>query len=290
MFGNFDTTSVLTSAVEKALKYDDCLCARMRSGRSAIATPCAVHCVALVCASAGRARAMATCTQRALSQRVKLLPSGAACPDSRLSLQTYVLRRLVPPAWHNSMHSVRHSALHGLAPLLPLSCAACRHRIWLQRCTGLGHLCAAEPLYVRTVVACMPRAAWLHLLCAALLAVSCCAADNLLIPKPAFALYETLCGSKDIRVKHYNLLPERQWEADLEHLESLIDDRYAPFCCHAIQAVFSMCTCLVVAACRVSFPAVCSTRAILVNNPSNPCGSVYSKEHLEAIIAIAEKV
>lgn len=34
----------------------------------------------------------------------------------------------------------------------------------------------------------------------------------------------------------------------------------------------------------------CRTRAILVNNPSNPCGSVYSKEHLTAIIAIAEKV
>ena len=29
--------------------------------------------------------------------------------------------------------------------------------------------------------------------------------------------------------------------------------------------------------------------AILINNPSNPCGSVYSKEHLLDIISIAEK-
>ena len=47
------------------------------------------------------------------------------------------------------------------------------------------------------------------------------------------------------------LQPEREWEADLTHMESLIDDR---------------------------------TRFIVVNNPSNPCGSVYSKEHLQGIL------
>lgn len=31
------------------------------------------------------------------------------------------------------------------------------------------------------------------------------------------------------------------------------------------------------------------TKGILVNNPSNPCGSVYSKEHLEEIAKLAEK-
>ena len=32
-----------------------------------------------------------------------------------------------------------------------------------------------------------------------------------------------------------------------------------------------------------------NTRAILLNNPSNPCGSVYTKSHLQEILKIAEK-
>ena len=47
------------------------------------------------------------------------------------------------------------------------------------------------------------------------------------------------------------LQPEKSWEVDIDHLESQIDEK---------------------------------TRAIMINNPSNPCGSVYTKEHLEAII------
>lgn len=49
----------------------------------------------------------------------------------------------------------------------------------------------------------------------------------------------------------YNLQPEKEWEADLDHIESLIDDK---------------------------------TRFIIVNNPSNPCGSVYSKDHILDIL------
>ncbi|KAI9911638.1 hypothetical protein PsorP6_009842 [Peronosclerospora sorghi] len=31
------------------------------------------------------------------------------------------------------------------------------------------------------------------------------------------------------------------------------------------------------------------TKGILINNPSNPCGSMYSKPHLENILALAEE-
>jgi tyrosine aminotransferase len=80
--------------------------------------------------------------------------------------------------------------------------------------------------------------------------------DNMLIPLPAFSLYECICASKGFDVKRYRLLPERNWEADIDHMRSLIDSK---------------------------------TRAILVNNPSNPCGSVYTKEHLQQILAVAEE-
>lgn len=52
------------------------------------------------------------------------------------------------------------------------------------------------------------------------------------------------------------LQPDRGWEIDLEHLESQIDE---------------------------------DTAAIVVNNPSNPCGSVFSEKHLEDIVEIASR-
>jgi tyrosine aminotransferase len=52
------------------------------------------------------------------------------------------------------------------------------------------------------------------------------------------------------------LQAEKNWEIDLNHLESLIDDK---------------------------------TSAILVNNPSNPCGSNFTKQHLQEILDVAER-
>ncbi|KAI8978001.1 tyrosine aminotransferase [Pilobolus umbonatus] len=86
--------------------------------------------------------------------------------------------------------------------------------------------------------------------------VLCDQGRNILLPRPGFSLYETLAATRFVETKYYNLIPERNWEADLKHMESLIDS---------------------------------NTSAILVNNPSNPCGSVYSKEHLTAILKLAEK-
>ncbi|XP_075214831.1 tyrosine aminotransferase [Lycorma delicatula] len=78
--------------------------------------------------------------------------------------------------------------------------------------------------------------------------------QNILIPKPGFSIYKTLAESLGIHVRYYNLLPDKCWEIDLENLKEQIDE---------------------------------DTVAILVNNPSNPCGSVYNKEHLKAILDVA---
>lgn len=79
---------------------------------------------------------------------------------------------------------------------------------------------------------------------------------KLLIPRPGFSLYRTFAESKGFIVEEYDLLPEKNWEIDLVQLESLIDE---------------------------------NTGAVLINNPSNPCGSVFTKEHLLAIIELCKK-
>ncbi|CAG5097249.1 Similar to Tat: Tyrosine aminotransferase (Mus musculus) [Cotesia congregata] len=80
--------------------------------------------------------------------------------------------------------------------------------------------------------------------------------QNILIPRPGFSLYRTLAVGLGVGVRAYNLLPDLGWEIDLDHLASLVDER---------------------------------TAAIIVNNPSNPCGSVYSRHHLLDIIDVAAK-
>jgi len=74
----------------------------------------------------------------------------------------------------------------------------------------------------------------------------CSRGENLLVPTPSFPIVQTICDSLGVQVKYYNLLPEKGWEADLAMMKSLINEK---------------------------------TKAILVVNPSNPCSTVFSKEH-----------
>lgn len=80
--------------------------------------------------------------------------------------------------------------------------------------------------------------------------------QNILIPRPGFSIYRTLAQAHGIEIRSYNLLPQKRWEIDLEQLEQSIDE---------------------------------NTAAIVLTNPSNPCGNVFSAAHLTAAIELCEK-
>lgn len=82
-----------------------------------------------------------------------------------------------------------------------------------------------------------------------------CATAFLSVSTP-LTRYETILTHRGVEPRFYRLQPERNWEADVKHMRSLCD---------------------------------ANTAAILVNNPSNPCGSNYSEAHLRDIIAFADE-
>jgi tyrosine aminotransferase len=84
----------------------------------------------------------------------------------------------------------------------------------------------------------------------------------LLVPRPGFPLYQVIAESHGARVRHYDLLPDRGWEVDLDHVRRIVEEEELS------------------AAGKV-------VRGIVVNNPSNPTGAVYSREHLREIVALA---
>jgi len=50
------------------------------------------------------------------------------------------------------------------------------------------------------------------------ISVLCETGDNLLVPAPGFPLALPIAENLGVHLKYYNLLPERGWEIDLEHL------------------------------------------------------------------------
>jgi alanine-synthesizing transaminase len=80
--------------------------------------------------------------------------------------------------------------------------------------------------------------------------------DEVLVPSPDYPLWTgavSLCGGRAV---HYRCAEELDWNPDTEHAESLITPR---------------------------------TRAIVIINPNNPTGAVYSKETLLALLDIARR-
>ncbi|KQJ94595.1 nicotianamine aminotransferase A [Brachypodium distachyon] len=80
---------------------------------------------------------------------------------------------------------------------------------------------------------------------------------NILLPKPGYPNYEARAAFNNLEVRHFNLLPEKGWEIDVDSLESIADK---------------------------------NTTAMVIINPNNPCGSVYSFEHLTKVAEVARKL
>lgn len=81
--------------------------------------------------------------------------------------------------------------------------------------------------------------------------------SNMLLPRPGFPLCEVLCDYHGIEPRYYDLDADNNWEIDIASIRALADDK---------------------------------TCALVVNNPSNPCGSVYSRAHLTDVLGCAEEL
>jgi len=80
--------------------------------------------------------------------------------------------------------------------------------------------------------------------------------DEMLIPSPDYPLWTAAVSVANGVPKHYKCDAVNEWQPDLDHMESLITDK---------------------------------TRGIVVINPNNPTGAIYSDNTLKKIIEIAKK-
>ena len=80
--------------------------------------------------------------------------------------------------------------------------------------------------------------------------------DNILTPRPEYPLYGAIMGKLDCPVNDYDLDEDNDWQPDVADIERKINSR---------------------------------TRAILLINPNNPTGSVYSRKTLEGILELARR-
>lgn len=80
--------------------------------------------------------------------------------------------------------------------------------------------------------------------------------DNVLTPAPEYPLYSAILAKLGVQKKSYRLDESNNWEPDVEHLASLVDK---------------------------------NTRGLVLINPNNPTGAVYSRRTLKAIVEIARR-
>ncbi|KAK4255536.1 hypothetical protein QN277_008524 [Acacia crassicarpa] len=80
---------------------------------------------------------------------------------------------------------------------------------------------------------------------------------NILLPRPGFPEYQANASLYHLEFRLFDLLPEKSWEVDLQSVEALADH---------------------------------NTVAMVIINPNNPCGSVYTSHHLMKVAETARKL
>ncbi|KAK9092682.1 hypothetical protein Syun_027593 [Stephania yunnanensis] len=80
---------------------------------------------------------------------------------------------------------------------------------------------------------------------------------NILLPQPGYLFYNTRATFSNLECRSYDLLPEQGWEVDINTVKGLADK---------------------------------NTVAMVIINPGNPCGNVYSYHHLKKVAETAEEL
>lgn len=80
---------------------------------------------------------------------------------------------------------------------------------------------------------------------------------NILLPRPGYPQYESRANCCHLEVRHFDLLPERGWEVDLDSVEAIADK---------------------------------NSVAMVLISPSNPCGNVFTYQHLKKVAETARKL
>ncbi|TVU24786.1 hypothetical protein EJB05_27243 [Eragrostis curvula] len=80
---------------------------------------------------------------------------------------------------------------------------------------------------------------------------------NILLPRPGYLFYEARAVFNGMEARYFDLLPENGWEVDIDGVQALADK---------------------------------NTIAMVIVNPGNPCGNVYTYEHLAKVAETARKL